>query len=499
MSVIDDSISHILEMENGGVYFLKEPLGYTPLKARLEIRMGHPIEGGGIQSESFKLPGNLEPLASNIVLKDVGNATFWQCAEDLESRFAQTLGRTKKREQYVFFADAKKVEYTEKEKNLEFDLKKLESDLAKASLEINNRIIKDINFDFDASLTKRYYLNSEGTRIFTNFIDYFLSMEITAVDGQKRVIPHSFRWVGNDITKIPSITEIIKKGKQITHELSEILKAPIQNSGAFPAILDGENVGVLFHEVMGHALEAHRMKDDEEWFSEGGVTLFKDRLGEKIAPNFLHVEDNPALENWNGNPLFGHYKFDEEGVAGKKVKLLENGVLKEYMHSRETAGYFKTNSNGHARAELNSDPCPRMSNIIVTSSKTVSKEKLKKELIAECEKKGLKYGLLLVGTEGGLTLPEESHYNTYPKRAFRVYTNGKIQEVRGVFITGEPNQTLMHIDLTDGNYGVFHGFCGAESGKVSGTEIAPGAFVKSLSVSRIPERNYPHTYAPVLK
>ena len=58
--------------------------------------------------------------------------------------------------------------------------------------------------------------------------------------------------------------------------------------------------------------------------------------------------DDPAQEEWHGHPLFGHYEIDSEGVAGQRVSLVEKGVLKTFLLTRQPVKGFDA-SNGHAR------------------------------------------------------------------------------------------------------------------------------------------------------
>jgi|TARA_B100001971_G_C18195418_1_gene541142 predicted Zn-dependent protease len=289
---------------------------------------------------------------------------------------------------------------------------------------------------------------------------------------------------------IPCYDDIMARGETLTSELLDIIKAPLEKNDTLPVILDGENTGVVFHEVIGHSLEAHRMQEDE-W---GDVTtLFKDKIGEKVAPEFITLYDDPTRQE-----LDGHYQFDEDGVRSQKVMLVENCVLKNYLHSRESAGYFKTRSNGHARAYGSHTPTPRMSNLFVESNNRVSFDELVESLRKECVDQKKPYGLLMEGTNGGLTLPEECFFNTFPSNVFRVYANGKTERVRGAYIVGTPLQVLNNFIQTSDRYSTFSGNCGAESGWIPSVEIAPDALVKSLEINRIPMSSYYKMPKPVL-
>src|ERR1700760_363837 len=87
-----------------------------------------------------------------------------------------------------------------------------------------------------------------------------------------------------------------------------------------PAILSGRASGVFFHEIFGHRIEGHRQKDESE-----GQT-FTRSVGEKIRPELLSVSFDPAIRRMSNTDLSGWYDFDDEGMPGKPVKAVENGI-----------------------------------------------------------------------------------------------------------------------------------------------------------------------------
>jgi TldD protein len=101
-----------------------------------------------------------------------------------------------------------------------------------------------------------------------------------------------------------------------------LIAAPTAEPFVGPAIFSGRASGVFFHEIFGHRIEGHRQKDESE-----GQTFTKS-VGEKILPDFLSVTFDPTMKQAAGIDLNGWYEYDDEGVPGKPVKAVENGVLK---------------------------------------------------------------------------------------------------------------------------------------------------------------------------
>jgi predicted Zn-dependent protease len=477
-----------IEVENGGLLNRKR-VEEPHYAGRVEVRIGDYERGGSVGSKSFVFSRDLELASSKNNLWVASNDAFWAAIEDYMSRNLSAVGIKNAREKYVYFARTLSGIDLNPTINPDVRFEEVEENLKRASkkvLEGNKRILFS-NFDFSIDNTHRYLVNSEGSKISSGFIRYQLSINLSAIDDHNLIIPHRETIYALNSKEIPSLEKMIEIGEKVSKELSDIIKSPVQKNGEYPVILDPENHGVLWHEVIGHALEGHRMQDDEddEYWGDNKVSLFLGKIGQKVAPKFISLYDDPTLPDTDG-----FYKYDDEGTLAQKVQLIENGVLRNYLHSRASAAFFKTASNGHARASGTNDPVARMSNIVVKSSNEVSFEQLKENLLMEVKKRNEEYGLLFYDCNGGLTLPENSQFETYPSRVYRIHKNGKVEQVRGVYIVGTPYQTMRHIVQTSNEYGTFRGHCGAESGWVPSTETAPHALIKSLEINRIPASSY---------
>jgi predicted Zn-dependent protease len=478
-----------IETKNGGVTSESGKHRETN-HGRVEIRMGNPIKGGSVASNTFCLPIGLDKRACGLELWQAANEAFWACASDLEDRFSESLGLKESRDKFLYFSREKPVRYLESEEQTPVDINRIEDLMKKVSHDLLIKKLANAQTDFSMVNERRYLINSEGSKIFTTFKRYSIRLGVMALDSKNRIIPHGETIHVLSTSKIPDYESLMSIGRRITSELLNIVSSPIEKNGVYPTLIDCENHGVFWHEVTGHPLEADRMQEDD---SGDKIFLFKDKIGEQIAPKFINLYDDPTIPG-----LDGHYFFDDEGVRGKRVELIRHGILQCYLHSRQSAGYFKTKSNGHARSEKNNDPGVRMSNIIVESSDSASFEELKKNLIDLCKQQSKPYGLVFLGTSGGLTLPEESIYQTFPANVFRLYTNGKMERTRGVYVVGTPYQALSNIIRTSSRTGIFRGSCGSGSGWIPSTETAPDALIRSLEVNRIPDDSYDTLSTPVL-
>jgi predicted Zn-dependent protease len=109
-------------------------------------------------------------------------------------------------------------------------------------------------------------------------------------------------------------------------------------------------------------------------------------MGARVLPDSFEVVDDPTQKEWRGRPLFGSYEADREGVTGKPLRLIEKGVLKSYLMTRQPVKGYE-GSNGHAR--IPGSPAS-LSNLFVNASDGVPPAELKKliELIRRGEVTG---------------------------------------------------------------------------------------------------------------
>jgi len=287
---------------------------------------------------------------------------------------------------------------------------------------------------------------------------------------------------------------IAAKIATMASDLKALRAAPLAEPYDGPALLSGRASAVFFHEVLGHRLEGQRQRGDEE-----GQTFAK-KVNEQVLPNFLSVVDDPTLRAMNGMDLGGWYRFDDEGIAASRVEVIRDGVLKNFLMSREPVKGFDK-SNGHGRAQAGLMPTGRQGNLIVTSSQSVKDSELRQRLLDEVKKQHKPYGLYFEDIEGGFTLTMRSMpqaFQVLPVMVWRVYTDGRPDElVRGVDIVGTPLASLTRIVVTGEKTAVFNGICGAESGAVPVSAVAPAMLFSELEVQkRVHSRMRPPILAP---
>ena len=335
--------------------------------------------------------------------------------------------------------------------------------------------------NLQASEEVDYFVSSDGTRVSTpNHVARLVVVGRTrAADGMELYRVETFE--SSDLTGLPDQKTLVAKTLAMAKNLEELRVAPITEPFDGPAILSGRASAVFFHEVLGHRLEGQRQKGDDE-----GQTFTK-LIGKSIMPSFMSVADDPTLLNFDGTALSGHYLYDDEGQAARKVDLIKDGVLETFLMSRLPIASFGT-SNGHGRAESGHMPTGRQGNLIVTSSKTVSEPNLREMLKSEAKKQGKAYGLYFEDISSGFAVTSRRSpqaFSVVPLVVYRVYVDGRPDElVRGVSIVGTPQAALNRIVATGDHQDIFNGVCGAESGSIPVSAVAPAMLVSEIETQR---------------
>lgn len=327
----------------------------------------------------------------------------------------------------------------------------------------------------------RYFVNTEGTRLVTESVIYTVHLQAwtRADDGQ--LLHNSRDWYAPLESQLPDELELNNQLEQLVTELTALRAAPTIDPYTGPAILEADAAGVLFHEAVGHRLEGERQNNDAE-----GKT-FRGQVGRTVLPAFITVIDDPTTTTRAGKQLNGFYGFDEEGVKAQRVTLVKEGVLQTYLLSRRPVEGF-LQSNGHGRSQGNRKPVARMANLIVESKKRFPAAELKKQLIAEAKRQGKPFALLIRDITGGNTNTTSFGYQAFkgtPRLVFKVDTKtGQETLVRGVEIVGTPLSSINRILATGDTEGVFNGFCGAESGMVPVSTVAPAVLLQEIELQR---------------
>ena len=332
-----------------------------------------------------------------------------------------------------------------------------------------------------AGAATSYFVNSEGTTIQQpdNHWRIAVYASTKADDGMDLYRYEAFDAHSPD--RLPSDDTVRGAIDRVVKDLAGLRAAPAIEPYTGPAILSGRAAGVFFHEIFGHRIEGHRQKDDDE-----GQTFTK-KVNQSILPDFISVFDDPTQKEAAGADLNGYYLYDNEGVKARRVAVAEKGVLKNFLMSRSPAAGFDK-SNGHGRKQPGLRAVGRQGNLIVEASRTVSEQRLRELLIEECKKQGKSFGLLFMDISGGFTFTGRGIPQSFavsPIMVYRVYVDGRPDElVRGVDLIGTPLISFSKIIACGDKQEVFNGYCGAESGTVPVSAVAPSVLTTQIEIQK---------------
>ncbi|HXG30598.1 MAG TPA: metallopeptidase TldD-related protein [Thermodesulfobacteriota bacterium] len=460
----------------------------------VDVRVGNYEFDNSIRGQSGgKVPfynASYIPIDNEV---DAIRAVLWQVTdytykEALTQYFNKKANRVQKveSERLPSFSRESGIVYYGPEIDLPFNPKEWESKIREiSSVYKDYRELIDADVGITAQKETTYFINTEGTRYIRDEILYSIDAEVTtrAEDGEVIKNHRNLYYVSPE--DLPSVEGIKSVIRDMVEETLRVRKAEVLQPVTVPAILEPEAAGVVFHEAVGHRLEGERQIDDKE-----GQT-FKERVGERIIPTFLSITDDPTMESFNGIHLIGYYPFDDQGVPGQRVLLVENGVLRNFLLSRTPINGF-SKSNGHGRASYGRAPMARMSNLLIRSSSGYPRERLKGLLIREIKRQRKPFGLIIKRMEGGETNTSSYDFQAFKATPLVVYKvdpkTGHETPVRGVEIVGTPLVSINKIIATGDDYAVFNGFCGAESGYVPVSTIAPSILLSEIELQRISEK-----------
>ena len=386
------------------------------------------------------------------------------------------------REDIPDFAFSSPESAIEREQNLQWNEKKWKKRLEEASAVFKGHPTKMYtgNANLGATITNTYFVNSEGSAIKQSQALYNLSLLVVGQNDKGEMIQRYAWFAARSLAGLPSQKELIANANELKAQLLALLDAPIADPFTGPAILSGKANGVFFHEILGHRLEGHRLRQKSD------AQTFKEKIDQQILPRSFSVHFDPTIESYDNQELIGDYRFDNEGVKGQRVTVIENGILKRFLMSRTPLAEFP-HSNGHGRKQVGFKAISRQSNLIVEVSESVPLVQLKEMLLDEVAKQGKEYGLLVEDIQGGFTFTGRSMpnaFNVTPTIVYKIYLDGTEELVRGLDLIGTPLDAFSRIVAASNEMEIFNGFCGAESGSIPVSAIAPAVLVRQVETQK---------------
>ncbi len=323
--------------------------------------------------------------------------------------------------------------------------------------EIDSRLkrtfVKSINIGIGNVKEEKALLSNLGMEIIEKNVFTYAAIDVYGRKGDRmeRITYSKELNGGFEVIKEIDTGGIIKK-------LEDKLYGKSIKPGIYDVVLDNKMTGVLIHEALGHALEGDAIA--RKW------SVFTGMLNKKVAHSRLSVIDK---SNYKGSFLF---KWDDEGVKNKEVKLIENGIIRGFLNNISSAIKLNTSLTGNGRSgSYKYLTLPRMSNLIVEKGPYKKEEVLK-----------LKDGFYLVGFKGGVTNVKTGEFEFYPEVAYKVRKGEVVRSFSNVTIAGNIKTFLKKIVRVgnDVRRDETRSICGKEGQYVKVVQFAPHIRVKGV-------------------
>ncbi len=284
------------------------------------------------------------------------------------------------------------------------------------------RTDKDLE-TFESSLRftveNRYFLNSEGTIARSGHTHYVISIAGSTQAADGMLLQRSHADQGNDLKDLPSREEFLKTTARLLETLKLLREAPVADEEyRGPVLFSNDAAATVVSELVEPNVLGRKPQLGENARTTG---KWSSSYKARVLPDFINVFDDPTISTISGQPLFGDYTLDDEGVKGQRVSLVEKGQLVSYLIGRQPIRDFPV-SNGHGRAAPAAAPAPHPGNLVLQSTDPQPDAGLKKKLIELCRQRDLPYGLYV----------ETMGPRLEPRLLYRIWTKDAHEElVRG--------------------------------------------------------------------
>jgi len=314
------------------------------------------------------------------------------------------------------------------------------------------------------------FLNSFGSNIIQDlsFLRLFC-MVFTNKNGATQSSVNSVAGIGG--YEIAETEKAVNLSKKTAQEAVELLNAKSPVGGKLTVIADSKLTGTIIHEAFGHSCEADLVLNNE--------SILAGMIGKKVASEKVTIIDNPSMgqsKRFNlPYELFGSYFVDDEGIPSQKTIIIENGVLKNYLHNLETSSRMNVPPNGHGRASVSSErPQVRMG-FTYLEPKDWSLE----EIIEDT-----KDGILCEDFQYGYTDPTTGNFQFKCRISFKIKDGERKEIMRDVSLSGMILEALNKISAI-GNEKTFNysvGMCGKGGQHVRVCDGAPYIRIEDVTV-----------------
>jgi len=363
--------------------------------------------------------------------------------------------------------------------------------------------VKNSSVELEANAGGYLMANSEGTEVREPESAVVVRVRAAAQSDDGMTVRDAVTFHSLDAARMPTDAEMNRRVTALAQNVAALAHAPKGADYSGPVLFEGEAGAQVFAEVLGRNLALTR-RPVMEGGRGGGfqISELDGRIGARVLPDTFDVVDDPTQKEWRGRPLFGSYDVDREGVAPKPLRVVEKGVLKGYLLTRQPVHGFE-GSNGRARLPGSfGASTATVSNLFVSSSSPVPVSELKRKLIELIQARSKPYGIivrrmdfpstgtvdearrLLAGSQGAARPVSQ------PVLVYKVFPDGHEELVRGLRFRGLNARSLKDILAAGDDAAAFEymdsaapfALVGASSFTTEACVIAPSILIDDLEM-----------------
>jgi TldD protein len=342
---------------------------------------------------------------------------------------------------------------------------------------INSKIpllqtINDKTFELDSRIVKTTVSFSDETKyiLFANSegviaSDYQPMVTVGAnctAEHNGRKETNGYNISGRSDIELMSADNLEKIAKIAVETTVLLFDAITPRAGQMPMVMAAGSSGILLHEAIGHGIEAD--------FNRRGESIFSDKIGKKVAEDFVTVVDDATVPNMRGS-----INIDDEGNPTKRTVLVENGILTSYLHDRISARHYGVEPTGSGRREsFRHMPLPRMRNTYMLNG-----PHLKQDIIESVE-----YGIYAQTFSGGQVKIGPGDFTFFIKQGYLIEKGKLTAPIKDVNIIGNGPKVLEDIVMVGNDLEMSEGgwTCGKSGQGVPASMGQPTVKVSSITV-----------------
>jgi hypothetical protein len=322
------------------------------------------------------------------------DSVYKKAVEDLSKKRASLQNRSRTDDSADFSKEAPAVT-TSQLPPVKIDVPKWESEArALSALFRQMPAIHTSTITFFANNSYTRFLTSEGTSYTRRepTVTFNVSAATQADDGAPI---DDFIWLhARSQADLPSQDQLAEQIRGLGKYLTEVRDAPTLTNYSGPVLVENNAADQVFRlnflaNLIGTKRTISGMPGGMGPNANQAENPFLDRVGARVLPEFLSVTDNPTISDYQGHHMAGESKMDDDGMPTREVHLIENGVLKSLLMSRDPVrGFDHTTGSRHA-----GQAAP--TNFIVTSSSSVSAADLRAKFIDMIKQRNKPFGIVV--------------------------------------------------------------------------------------------------------